>query len=213
MNMANAQETDEPEDMMRLYATIADAIDDGTSATVRSLFQEHPEMMPFDVPAFGTWLHYAAAHGTLEIAKLLVELGLDVNAVEPADGLRPLKNAAYEDKPDIARFLLDTGAVMDVSSSIRNPLFGAIVGRSPAVTKLLLERGIDSKVRYNSPTMKNMDAVAFAMMQGEHEIAHMIALWNTNGDELAARRAMEEGQRIAYENTVPVDPNEDYADS
>ena len=47
-----------------------------------------------------------------------------------------------------------------------NPLFARIVGRSPEVAYLLLERGIDTRVRYNTETMKNMDAVAFAMMWG-----------------------------------------------
>lgn len=195
------------------FPMITAAIRNGDAALVRSLFQRFPEMLADDVPAFGTWIHYASAHGTLEVVKLLVELGFDINAVEEEEGQRPLKDAAYRDNADIAEYLLDNGAVMDLSAPIRNPLFGAIVGSSPKIAKLLLERGIDSKVRYNTPTMTNMDAVAFAMMEGEHEIAHIIALWNADGDELAARRAMEEGWRIAGENTVPVDPDEEYADS
>lgn len=105
---------------------------------------------------------------------------------------------------DIAAYLLDHGAVMDVSASIRNPMFGAIVGGSPDVARLLIDRGIDTSIRYNSPTMTNMDAIAFAWMQGEREIARMIAEKHADGDTAKVEALLAEADVIAHANTIPV---------
>ena len=196
-------------EQVKPYPLISEAIRNGDKERLAALLRAYPEMIDLDVPGFGTWLHYACANGTLEIADLLVEMGFDVNASDKREGQRPLSGAAEENKYDIACFLLDKGAEMDVSTSVRNPLFAAIVGRSPEIANLLLMRGIDAKASYDSDTMKNMDAVAFAMMHGAHEIAHMIALHNADGDEAAAQAAMAEGLKIAHENTTPVPSGQD----
>ena len=177
------------------------AIDSGDTAAVRALFREHPEQLHAFTPFAGkTWLHYAARSSTLEMVKLLIEIGFDVDTPD-RDGTTALNSAAVGGHLAIAAYLLDQGGTMDVSSSVRNPLFGAIIGRSPDVVRLLLERGIDSTVRYDDGRWKEMDAVAFAMMRGERELARMIALRNAGGDETAAERAMAEGLRVAYRNT------------
>lgn len=56
------------------------------------------------------------------------------------------------------------------------------MGRSPDCVQLLLDAGIDSGVTYNSETMTDMDAVAFALMRGEAECAKFIAAHNLNGN-------------------------------
>ena len=54
---------------------------------------------------------------------------------------------------------------------IRNPLFAAIVRCSSETVKLLGDEGIDSKVRYNSKTMKDMFTVDFVSMRRESKCA------------------------------------------
>lgn len=185
--------------------SIALAIDAGDAEKVRALFREHPEQLHAFTPfAGGTWLHYAARDSTLEMVKLLLEIGFDVN-IPAREGELALSRAAVGGHFDIAEHLLDQGSAMDVGSSSRNPLFSAIVGRSPEIARLLLERGIDSTVRYEGD-WKKMDAVAFAMMRGEREIARIIALWNAAGDETAAERALAEGLKVARKNTQPARP-------
>ncbi len=49
----------------------------------------------------------------LEIAKLLVEKGADVNAVVE-NGWTPLHGAAYSGSDGIVQFLVDSGATLDV---------------------------------------------------------------------------------------------------
>lgn len=187
-------------------AAMVEAIDTGDAERIRRLLQEHPEQRTAYTPfAGGTWLHYAALESTLEVVRLLVEAGFDVNQGDRWQGANSLSRAALAGRLDIAEYLLEQGAALDVGSPTRNALFGAIVGRSPEIAKLLLDRGIDSRVRYDSDTMTNMDAVAFAMMRGEREIAHLIARWNAHGDEAAAQAAVAEGLRIARENTKATD--------
>lgn len=188
-----------------LIMPIVNAIRSDDSEAIKLLFTQDPEQKEFYGP-FGstTWLCYAAAYGSLDVIKTLIDLGLDVNKGDKHDSKCPISYAADNGRPDIVDYLLSQGAVLDTSLSIRNPLFAAIVGRSPETVKLLLEAGIDSKVRYNSKTMKNMDALAFARMQGEMECARIIALWNANSDESLAKQALEEAELIAYANTDPV---------
>lgn len=194
----------------RFNFAVADAIDSRDSATVRAIFLKHPEQSDVFTPfAGGTWLHYAARESTAEIVEVLLNLGLDPNRGDRWEGRLPLTDASRSGDVAKTKCLLDNGSRIDVSTSVRNPLFSAILGGSPEVTRLLLERAVDSRVRYDSETMKNMDAVAFAIMQGEHEIAHIIALHNAGGDEVAADTAMAEGLKIAHENTMPVPSGQD----
>ena len=190
---------------------VVDAIDNGDCEAIRTLITEYPEQKDFYTP-FGsaTWLGYAAGYGSLETVELLIDLGLDVNKGDKYDDRKPISNAASKGRSNIVAYLLSRGAVLDTNLSIRNPLVAAIGGRSPETVKLLLEAGIDSKVRYNSKTMKNMDALAFARIQGEMECARMIALWNANGDEAIAKEALVEAERIAYANTEPVSEEDKY---
>lgn len=150
--------------------------------------------------AGGTWLHLAAAIGNLEVVKYLVDAGLNVNDASTQDGDLPLGAAAAEGRLDIARYLLDRGSRMDTSASVRNPLFAAIVGRSADIARLLLERGIVATVRYNSDTMKDMDATAFAIMRGEGEIARIVALHNAGGDAKKAEALLADAQAIAAQH-------------
>lgn len=126
------------------------------------------------------------------------------------DGRAPLHSACLGGSYAVAKYLLDHGAAMDVSASVRNPMFGAIIGRSPEIGRLLIDRGIDTGVRYNSPTMKNMDAIAFAWMEGEREIARMIAEKHANGDTAKIEVLLAEADAIADANTVPIKPGEEH---
>jgi hypothetical protein len=73
--------------------------------------------------------------------------------------------------------LLDAGAKMDVSEPEWNPLFAAIHAGGMDVVKLLLEHGIDATVKYTGRRMKGMDAYAFAIEQGQRQIAAYIQDW------------------------------------
>ncbi|CAK4916863.1 unnamed protein product [Aphanomyces euteiches] len=70
-------------------------------------------------------MHYVAMHGALEIAKLLVGRGCNVNAVGK-DGLSPLHLSVQNHKNDMSVFLVASGADVNLLDMKGNPpFFGA----------------------------------------------------------------------------------------
>lgn len=184
-----------------LPVQIYEAIDQGDLDEIERLIRSNPDHLHFMQPITSqTWLGYAAGYASLAVVQKLLALGFDVNEGSERSGCKPLTSACECNHLDNAVCLLEAGSVMDTATSLQNPLFAAIVGRSPEIVRLLLEHGMDATVRYNSKTMDNMDAVAFALMQGEAECARVIALWNAKGDEAAAKQALDEADQIAEDN-------------
>jgi uncharacterized protein len=157
---------------------------------VVALIEEDKERLHM-MTVFGTWLHFAASEGKLEIVKYFVSQGLSVNthSESVSSSFTPIKAAASEGNTEVVRYLISCGALLDVSRGSReNPLFAAIVGGHTEVVKLLIESGIDTKIKYNSPTMKNMDALALAYELGQNEIVDILrpyslgepVFWNRN---------------------------------
>jgi ankyrin repeat protein len=154
-----------------------DAVVEGEFDAFISIIHSHPELIG-EISGLGTWLHIAAGNGQLEMVKELVKRGLDVNARAGIGNGNALNDAATEGHYEVAKYLLDAGSEMDVSEPERNPLFGAIQSGNVAIGKLLIDRGIDTKVSYAGRSMKNMDALAFAE---EHEDKGFIKLLKSAG--------------------------------
>ena len=207
---------------------IADAIIDGNVDLVKKLFEMHPEQMDVYTPfGGGTWLNFAAGEKSIEIVKFLVNLGVNINRGDRHYGRIPLSTATSAGKVEIVKYLIEQGSKLDTSASVRNPLFAVSSGASLtlqkekrenpsaeinwddprflSITTLLLNAGIDASVRYNTDTMKNMDAVAFATMWGQKEIARLIAAHLAEGDETKLKAILDEADKIADLNTEPVD--------
>ncbi|MCP4467660.1 MAG: ankyrin repeat domain-containing protein [Halieaceae bacterium] len=182
-------------------AQIVNAIKVENCELIIRLFKENLEQVNFYTPFGGhTWLGYAAQIGKLESVKTLVNIGISINTGDKRDNVLPICCAAGNGHVHIVEYFLDVGTDLDVSESIRNALFSAIIGRSVEIVKKLLNAGIDSKVSYDSKTMKSMDATAFALMRGEQECALAIALWNTNGNEEAAKLELSRAHEVAEKN-------------
>ncbi len=122
------------------------------------------------VTPFGTWLHVASRAGNLDIVKRLVALGADINKRGGTFDANPLKTAASYGHIEIVRYLLLQGAEMDISEPFRNPLFGAIYNGHCGIAKLLIQHGLDPRVKYTGQTMEDTDAIAYAREQGQLEI-------------------------------------------
>lgn len=184
-----------------LPVRIIEAINNEDVDTLRTLLDDHPDQLTWNTPFVGqTWLGYAASNGKLKSVRLLVSLGADVNQGDHRENVKPICAAACNDQLEAVAYLLENGAVLDTETSVQNALFSAVVGRSPRITQRLLEAGIDSTVRYTSRTMKDMDAIAFALMRGERKCAELIANWNAKGDQTASSLLLEEADEIAEAN-------------
>jgi ankyrin repeat protein len=99
---------------------------------------------------------------------------MDVNRPDDTFEAGAIRTAATKGHLDILEFLMSNGADLDVSDSVRNPLFAAIYGGHKNIARALLDAGIDARVSYTGDYMTNMDAVAFAEENGQREIAKMI---------------------------------------
>ncbi len=88
-------------------------------------------------------LQYAARDGRVEIARLLLDSGADINLVE-ANGITPLLTAIVNNRIDVARLLLERGA--DISTADwygRTPLWAAVETRNMDVDNASFENSID----------------------------------------------------------------------
>ncbi len=151
------------------------AVREGDTERFGKLIREDKKRLAMMTP-FGTWLQVAASFGKLDIVKMLVEeMGVDLNARGGSvyDG-GPLYVAASEGHTDVARYLLDHKAELDVSEPTRNPLFAAIYAGHADIARLLLDAGIDTGVRYSGSSMENTDALAFAREHGKEEIEKLL---------------------------------------
>lgn len=160
---------------IEVYKEIRKSIKAGSFADVVELIGNDTSRLRMETP-FGTWLHVASAHGKLDIVRWLVSQGLDVNSIGGMGDRRPIDEAAAAGHLEVVRFLIDSGAVLDVENSTRNPLFSTIVGglseSHNAVAVLLVEAGIDTTKRY--PNLNNMDALEYANEWGRGDIVTLL---------------------------------------
>lgn len=183
-------------------ALIIEAINADNAEQLHLLFERLPEQrIAFTPFAGGTWLHYAAKRGSNAAIQYMLNSGMDINVGDRWDGANALCFAAQENRIESIKVLIDRGIALDVSTLSRNALFSAVVGRSPDAVKLILGAGIDARVKYDSETMHDMDAVAFALMRGERACAEIIARWNNKGGEVAAQQALSEADEIAEQSS------------
>lgn len=152
-------------------------------------------------PAFagGNWMHYAASHPHLDTIEYLVSMGFDPDEPGYLHQDRPIVIAARRGHLDIVRFFLDQECTLDSDAAVRNPLFSAVYGGSSDIVRLLLAHGIDATVRYNTDTMDNMDATAFALRHGHTDIANMIAEHIADGDQAKKDALLDEARGVVEE--------------
>ncbi|HVP58896.1 MAG TPA: ankyrin repeat domain-containing protein [bacterium] len=138
------------------------AIKDGDVARVKALLSNNPQLV--DVPdETDQWkslpLHLAATRGNIEIARLLLEAGADIECGD-SDESTPLDNAAVNKHGDMVAFLLSKGA--DVNRRDKNGAcalsFAASAGDT-AIVQQLVRAGADLNFRdVNGYTLAHLAA-------------------------------------------------------
>lgn len=138
------------------------AIDIGNVAEVQRLIDEEKPDLEMawqeNVP-----LVLASSGGRLEIVKMLLKAGVDVN-VQTRDGTRPITTAAYFGRLEVVNALLDAGAdvkYIDKAVGISNPLCVAASNNQVEMIKLLLQRGM----YIDAPTHSGDTALILASLE------------------------------------------------
>jgi len=140
----------------------------GFSGLVKHLIVTHAP----DVNAKGGgWspLHGASSRGQVDTARILLDHGADVNALNCID-FTPLHYACRNGHLTVTQFLLEHGANLDAQSlDHRTPLFVALEGGHLEIVRLLLNHGADVTIQGNGLTPYQV-----AKLRGYHDIAQML---------------------------------------
>lgn len=160
---------DKEEKAIRIFRLIRD----GDIGKAKEIIKNDKSMLNFISP-FGTWLHVAAIFGRMEMVKFLVESGAEININAGTPKSAPIDHAAGKGELKIVEYLLEQGAILDVSEPHRNPLFSAIYDGQFDVVKFLVEKGIDITVKYEMDYKHFMGAYEFALERGQLEIAEYL---------------------------------------
>jgi ankyrin repeat protein len=123
----------------------------------------------------GPVLKIAAELGYLEIVKLLLDRGADVEATDDA-GQRPLLSAARYGQSEVICLLLNRGAKINATGwSGQSALSNAVVGGHDGLFQLLLargaERGVVDAIALNDVTL--LEALLDEKLHGGSDVDHL----------------------------------------
>lgn len=117
-------------------------------------------------------LHIAAQNGYLDVAKLLIANGANVNVVSPSSGLYPLHLAVRFEKEKLVELLLQYNAFVNATDNVgMTPLHYAVIANNKNLVKLLLDAGANAAIR---DKLKNRTPLDIAKRHNYSEISTMI---------------------------------------
>jgi ankyrin repeat protein len=118
-----------------------------------------------------TPLHLAVREESVEIARMLIGAGADLDVQDTWGSKTPLHDAALWGRIEIARMLIDAGASVDVQDNDgRTPLHDAAKYGKIEIVKML----IDAKADVNVQDKWDNTPLHWAAIKGNEEIAQML---------------------------------------
>lgn len=121
----------------------------------------------------GSWLHLACRKGHSELAKWLVDQGLDVNMSDDVSGT-PIHMAAMYGHLDTVQLLLTVDASLDTSDHEKNPLYSAIYSGHQHIVEFLLTTDLDIHTTYRTPDGGLSNALSFAEKRQQAQIVDLL---------------------------------------
>jgi ankyrin repeat protein len=156
-----------------------------------------------------TPLHFAARDGNLEMARILVDAGADLER-PAANGTRPLVTAIINNHIELALYLLEKGADPNAADDFykRTPLFAAVEMRNPDFTrdtappltdsrdtmdliKALVARGANPNAQVNTTPFRGFYQVSANWVNFDGQTAFIRAA--LNGDVTLMKLLLEHG--------------------
>jgi ankyrin repeat protein len=118
-----------------------------------------------------TPLHLAIREESVEIARMLIDAGADLDVQDTWGSKTPLHDAALWRRIEIARMLIDAGASVDVQDNDGwTPLHWAARYGQVEIVKMLIDAGADVNVQNEN----GFTPLHWAAIKGNEEIAQML---------------------------------------
>ena len=128
---------------LRPLAVVAE-VDVAVDGRVRELLDQEPDAVHTTGDVGMTPLQAAASSGHLNIVKLLLERGADIDQKWSLNQATPLLLALHSKHPDVAKYLIQQGADVRVKDTMgRTPLKYATDHEYDEILKLLHARGLE----------------------------------------------------------------------
>ena len=159
-----------PEATALYYAALC-----GFNGLVNYLIITHGEDVHAKCGNRGSPLHAASYKGNLDVVRLLLAHGVDINTTSDEIGSTPLHQASLSGEVDVTRLLLQHKANLGAKDGLLNtPLHNASIAGKTKVAELLLEHGADVNERnwnQNTPLYKasedgNLEVVQLLLGHG-----------------------------------------------
>lgn len=178
---------------------LLEAIGRKDAETVRNLVGAGADLEPpSNLHEVNKPLAYAAAYGNLEIVKLLVEAGADLNG-QVAYGDVALIKADEHDNADVVEYLIEAGADVNIPSRFgMTPFIGLCAGGQLEFVQLAVDRGADVNSSFLSTIgdgagTKNLSPLQAAVTYGHAEVVAFLLSQGADADA------------TDYKNRTPMD--------
>ncbi|KAL3059744.1 hypothetical protein OYC64_014360 [Pagothenia borchgrevinki] len=162
-------------------------------------------------------LHLAVLRGHTQLAKMLLDAGADINAMDNKSGQSPLMHAVESNNADMVHFLIESGCDVNSQSYSGNTALHSACGRGQVDTvRLLLKSGADSSLKNyhnDTPVMvaKNKKITDVLRGRGSNQIRvqdqHCVSL-SSHGSNLTENGSPSSNHSYGYSPaTTPHTPN------
>jgi ankyrin repeat protein len=148
---------------------LLEAVQEGNPDKVRAALVEGLDPNYCDDESYWTLLHWASQEGYVEIIKLLVEFGADVEGCFN-DDMTALFNAAGHGNLDVVKTLVECGANVNKAQKAGTALHNASAYGHAQIVEFLIDRGADIK----AVDEDGVSALQFALSNAHDEVADLL---------------------------------------